>query len=80
MNYKVETENFLKDLERVAQVRVEVANYLEQMTETIELAELEGKISSGGLGLNSHLEEIKAVENNLRQGVFRFLILGDTKR
>ncbi|MGL5925372.1 dynamin family protein [Chroococcidiopsis sp.] len=80
MNYKVETENFLKDLERVAQVRVEVANYLEQMAETIELAELEGKISSGGLGLNSHLEDIKAVENNLRQGVFRFLILGDTKR
>ncbi|MBD2305720.1 dynamin family protein [Chroococcidiopsis sp. FACHB-1243] len=80
MNYKVETEDFLKDLERVAQVRVEVANYLEQMAETIELAELEGKISSGGLGLNSYLEDMKAVENNLRQGVFRFLISGDIKR
>ncbi|MDV2995411.1 MAG: Bacterial dynamin-like protein [Chroococcidiopsis sp. SAG 2025] len=80
MNYKVETENFLKDLERVAQVRVEVANYLEQMAETIELAELEGKISSGGLGLNSHLEDMKAVENNLRQGVFRFLVLENMKQ
>ncbi|NHC37977.1 dynamin family protein [Scytonema millei] len=80
MNYKAETENFLKNLERVAQVRVEVANCLEQMAETIELAELEGKISSGGLGLTSQLEDIKAVENNLRQGVFRLLVLGDMKR
>ncbi|MBE9015748.1 dynamin family protein [Chroococcidiopsidales cyanobacterium LEGE 13417] len=80
MNYEIETENFLKDLERVAQVRVEVANYLEQMAETIELAELEGKISSGGLGLNSQLEDIKAVENNLRRGVFRLLVLENMKR
>jgi replication fork clamp-binding protein CrfC len=80
MNYKAETDNFLKDLERVAQVRLEVANCLERMTETIELAELEGKISSGGLGLNSHLKDVKAVENNLRRGVFRFLVLGDMKR
>jgi replication fork clamp-binding protein CrfC len=80
MNYKTETDNFLKDLERVARVRVEVANCLEQMAETIELAELEGKISSGGLGLDSQLEDMKAVENNLRQGGFRLLILGDMQR
>jgi len=80
MNYKVETENFLKNLERVAQVRIEAANCLEQMAETIELAELEGKISSGGLGLGNQLEDMKTVENNLRQGGFRLLVLGDMKQ
>lgn len=80
MSYKAETDNFLKDLERVAQVRVKVANCIEQMAETIELAELEGKISSGGLGLYNHLEDMKVVENNLRQGVFQLLVLEDAKQ
>src|ERR671932_1170358 len=47
MNLKLETSNFLNDLERVAAVRREIADL---------------------------------ASNNLRQGVFRLLVLGDMKR
>jgi GTPase SAR1 family protein len=80
MSYKIETENFLNDLEKVARVRSEVARCLGGMAETIKRAEAEGKQTSGELGLEREMEDITAASKNLRRGVFRLLVLGDMKR
>lgn len=80
MSYKVETDRFLQDLEKVAQARSQVSQSLNKMAETIEQAELEGKKTSGGLGLEREIEDIKVASKNFRKGVFRLLVLGDMKR
>ncbi len=80
MSYKVETDRFLQDLEKVAQARSQVSQSLSKMAETIEQAELEGKKTSGGLGFEREIEDIKVASKNFRKGVFRLLVLGDMKR
>jgi replication fork clamp-binding protein CrfC len=80
MSYKVETDSFLQDLERFAQVRAEVAVCLSRISETITKAESEAKANSGGLGLETQIEDIQVAIKNLHQGVFRLLVLGDMKR
>lgn len=80
MSYKVETDRFLNDLEKVAQARSEVAKSFHRMTETLEKAETEGKKSSGALGLEREIEDVKIAGENYRKGVFRLLVLGDMKR
>ncbi|MFB2833160.1 dynamin family protein [Floridanema evergladense] len=80
MSYKIETDRFLNDLEKVAQARAEIAKSFNQMTETLEKAEMEGKKSSGGLGLEREIEDVKIARENYQKGVFRLLVLGDMKR
>ena len=80
MSYIVETDSFINDLERVAKVRSEVASCLSQMSTTLEQAESEGKTTSGELGLVAEIEDLNIASKNLRQGVFRLLVLGDMKR
>ncbi|HAG80386.1 MAG TPA: dynamin [Cyanobacteria bacterium UBA12227] len=80
MSYNVETTSFLKDLDRVVRVRHQVANYLSQLAQTINQAELEGAEASGKLGLERESEDVSIASENLRQGVFRLMVLGDLKR
>ncbi|MGA9381845.1 MAG: dynamin family protein [Phormidium sp.] len=80
MSYKVETDRFLNDLEKVAQARSEIAKSFNRMTETLEKAETEGKKSSGELGLEREIEDVKIASKNYQKGVFRLLVLGDMKR
>ncbi|MBD2127054.1 dynamin family protein [Microcoleus sp. ZQ-A2] len=80
MSYIVETDSFINDLERVAKVRSEVASCLSQMSTTLNQAESEGKTASGELGLEAEIEDLSIASKNLRQGVFRLLVLGDMKR
>ncbi|MFB2891453.1 dynamin family protein [Aerosakkonemataceae cyanobacterium BLCC-F50] len=80
MSYKIETDRFLNDLEKVAQARSEVAKSFNRMTETLEKAEMEGKKSSGALGLEREIEDVKVASQNYQKGVFRLLVLGDMKR
>jgi len=80
MSYRIETASFLNDLDRIAQVRSEVANHLGRMAETLEKAELEADKHSGRLGLDTEREDLTKVGENLRSGVFRLLVLGDMKR
>ncbi|AFZ17233.1 dynamin family protein [Allocoleopsis franciscana] len=80
MSYIVETDSLINDLGRVAKVRSEVANCLNQMVATLEQAESEGKSISGELGLEEEIEDLNIASKNLRQGVFRLLVLGDMKR
>ena len=80
MVYKMEAASFLNNLERVAQVRFEVADCLERMVELLENNEAQGDKTSGKLGLESHIADLTLGSKNLRQGVFRLLVLGDMKR
>lgn len=80
MSNQVLTDQFLKDLERVAQVRSDISIYLNNLAETITKAELAGDSSSGKLSLERNIEDITLASKNLRQGVFRLLVLGDMKR
>ncbi|MFQ4140602.1 dynamin family protein [Chlorogloeopsis sp. ULAP02] len=80
MNYQAKTDIFINDLERVVKVRQDVAIALEEIAETIDKAELVGEAASGKLSLERDIEDIKVVSKNLRQGVFRLLVLGDMKR
>ncbi|MFN6565400.1 MAG: dynamin family protein [Nostoc sp. ChiSLP01] len=80
MSDEVATDNFLKDLERVVQVRSEISLCLSKLVEIINQAELAGDSSSGKLSLERDIEDITVASKNLRQGVFRLLVLGDMKR
>ncbi|MCU0545248.1 MAG: dynamin family protein [Oscillatoriaceae cyanobacterium Prado104] len=80
MNQQVETSSFLDNLERAAQVRREIADRLSNIAGAIERSELEGLAASGKLGLETDSQDISLASENLRQGVFRLLVLGDMKR
>ncbi|MGK7918002.1 MAG: dynamin family protein [Prochloraceae cyanobacterium] len=80
MSVKIEPKNFLNDLERFAQVRTEVAGHLVAIAETLEQAELESEKKSGRLELDRDREDLDRTSKNLREGVFRLLVLGDMKR
>ncbi|MDJ0717835.1 MAG: dynamin family protein [Prochloraceae cyanobacterium] len=80
MSEKIETKNFLQDLERFARVRGEVAGHLGAIAQTLELAESENEKQSGRLELDRDIEDLKKTSKSLREGVFRLLVLGDMKR
>ncbi|BAY25875.1 hypothetical protein NIES2100_56830 [Calothrix sp. NIES-2100] len=80
MTNQVAADKFLNDLERVAQVRSEMSVCLSKLADTINQAELAGESSSGKLSLERDIEDITVASKNLRQGVFRLLVLGDMKR
>jgi GTPase SAR1 family protein/FtsZ-binding cell division protein ZapB len=80
MSYRVETSNFLQDLERVARVRQELASHLEEISKSLTAAESVAETASGKLGLEREIEDISLAGKNLRQGAFRLLVLGDMKR
>jgi GTPase SAR1 family protein len=72
--------SFLNNLEKVAITRHEIANSLSKIVETLTQSELAGDSGSGKLSLNTSIEDISVASNNLRNGVFRLLVLGDLKR
>jgi replication fork clamp-binding protein CrfC len=80
MSYKIATENFLNDLDRVTKVRANVAAELQKLVEALEKSESESEKNSGRLGLERELEDAATASKNLSQGVFRLLVLGDMKR
>lgn len=80
MAYTIEADRFINDLDRVVKVRQQVADYLAKMAETLNHAESSGIESSGQFGLTRDIEDITIASKNLREGVFRLLVLGDMKR
>ncbi|WP_427159731.1 dynamin family protein [Aliinostoc sp. HNIBRCY26] len=77
---QVASDQFIQDLERISQVRSEMAMCLQNLSQTIHQAELDGEYSSGKLSLERDLEDIDIASKNLKKGVFRLLVLGDMKR
>lgn len=80
MNNKVETQGFLYDLDRVAQVRRKMAHCFGQIATKLKAGDVEGKNASGSLGLERDIEDVIRTGDYLQQGVFRLLVLGDMKR
>ncbi|GAB1539376.1 hypothetical protein NUACC21_20420 [Scytonema sp. NUACC21] len=80
MVVKAGTDSFLNDLERVVQVRAEVAIALNNIADTINKAEVVADTASGKLSLERDIDDIRVASKNLRTGVFRLLVLGDMKR
>lgn len=72
--------DFFSDLDRVAQVRQKMADDLTAMVEIVTASEAAGAELSGEMGLAQTIEDMEAASRNLRQGVFRLLVLGDMKR
>lgn len=80
MTDNIATSNFLDGLEQVASTRAEMANSLYHIKTAIERAETEAETRSGRLELDQSIEDLDRIGENLRQGVFRLLVLGDMKR
>ena len=78
MVYKA--ESFINDLDKVSKARQEFSGYLNVMAEALTQAEQEGETASGKLGLESIVDDLELVSQNLGDGVFRLLVLGDMKR
>ncbi|MEL7225778.1 MAG: dynamin family protein, partial [Cyanobacteria bacterium J06576_12] len=72
--------DFFSDLDRVAEVRRQMADELETMIRITAQSEEIGAEQSGQMGLSQTIEDMEAASRNLRQGVFRLLVLGDMKR
>ncbi len=75
-----QTSTLLNDLDRVAQIRDRMAYHLEAIAQTLTQAEQEGTAASGSMQLQRDIEDLRKASTNLKQGVFRLLVLGDMKR
>lgn len=72
--------DFFRDLDRVVQVRRQMADDLADMVTIVTDSETMGAEQSGQMGLAQTVEDMVSASRNLRQGVFRLLVLGDMKR
>jgi GTPase SAR1 family protein len=77
---RIETTNFLDDLDRVAQNRIAMANEISEIATTLRQVETESAGASGQLGLEREIEDLTNAGEILKSGVFRLLVLGDMKR
>ncbi len=75
-----QNSDFLNDLERTAKIRERIAGHLGTIATTLEEAEERGADASGQMNLEREIEDARSASNNLKQGVFRLLVLGDMKR
>jgi GTPase SAR1 family protein len=80
MNRPVETASFLQDLDRIARIRQHIATHLDKIAATLSQSEQEGQSASGSLQLQQEIEDVGIASQNLKQGVFRLMVLGDMKR
>ena len=80
MSYKIESNSFLNDLDKVAKVRGAIAHSLAQIGQTLAESESASATKSGRLGLDRDIEDITKASDNLKKVVFRLLVLGDMKR
>jgi GTPase SAR1 family protein len=74
------TNRFLQDLERVSRVRHQVADSLLRIVSGLKQAEAAAQQGSGEIGFDRDLADLNKTATNLKQGVFRLMVLGDMKR
>ncbi|UJB70423.1 dynamin family protein [Acaryochloris sp. 'Moss Beach'] len=70
----------LAQLDQAQHSRQKVAHHLEAMANTLSTAEIAGATASGPLSLAPQVETLRSVADNLQQGIFRLVVLGDLKR
>jgi GTPase SAR1 family protein len=76
----VKNTNFLDDLDRFAQVRQAIARTIDHLVYSLCSAESKGEALSGKLGLDREIDDLNRSSLNLKDGVFRLMVLGDMKR
>ena len=74
------SKNFISDLEKISKARQEFADYLSSTAKILTEAEEDNSSTSGQLGLKSIVTDLELLSNNLKEGIFRLLVLGDMKR
>ncbi|MEM9274901.1 MAG: dynamin family protein [Cyanobacteria bacterium P01_F01_bin.143] len=75
-----EADKFTADFDKATIIRQKTAEILETIAAILHKAESEGENTSGKLGLQQEIIDLGSVSENLRQGLFRLLVLGDMKR
>jgi GTPase SAR1 family protein len=70
----------LAELAQATQARTQMAIALQQMAQALESAETAGETASGKLGFERDIQALTTASQQLEQGVFRLLVLGDMKR
>ena len=65
--------NFTQNLSRIYQTRIQLSDRLNQIKQAINNSDLE-------LQLDREIKDIQSTSQNLQDGVFRLLVLGDLKR
>ena len=75
-----EADQFGTEVEKATMIRRETASILEKTATILIESETEGEKASGRLELQQEIADLNKVSENLRQGVFRLLVLGDMKR
>jgi GTPase SAR1 family protein len=76
----VSQDRFLDDLDRFAQVRQTIAQTIDGIVYNLREAEAQGESRSGKLGLDREIDDLNRSSINLKDGVFRLMVLGDMKR
>ena len=77
---QTDPQNFLQDLDKVVRVRAEIADSMAVIAHSLTEVEQVDELQSGKLELERDIEDITKASANLRNGVFRLLVLGDMKR
>ena len=80
MGSQVKTDSFIENLDRFSQTRWDIADRLSHIANTIERGEEAGETRSGKFELDTEIADCKTASENLKNGVFRLLVLGDLKR
>lgn len=75
-----EADRFGTDVEKATMIRRKTASILEKTAEILIQSESQGEKASGRLELEQEIADLNKISENLRQGVFRLLVLGDMKR
>jgi GTPase SAR1 family protein len=76
----VEPQNLTAGLDRVTQMRQDLAQGLGSIAEILTQAETAGITTSGSLSLEAEVNTLRNQADRFRQGRFRLLVLGDMKR
>jgi GTPase SAR1 family protein len=76
----ISQDQLLDDLDRFAQVRQSIARTIDDIVYNLRDAETQGEALSGKLGLEREIDDLNRSSINLKDGVFRLMVLGDMKR
>ncbi|MGB3510297.1 MAG: dynamin family protein [Microcoleaceae cyanobacterium] len=74
------SQTLMNDLEKVVRARYEISENLRNISAIITNSEAEAEKISGKLGIELETEHLSKISENLKQGRFRLLVLGDLKR
>jgi GTPase SAR1 family protein len=80
MSSQEKATGWIYNLDRLVTFRNDIATLLEAIARNLTQAESQAENTSGKLGLSQEIERLTQHSENLRRGVFRFLVLGDMKR